>query len=623
MRAKKPAALLGGLVMAVGALGLAAPAAVAQADVDLTPDPFWAGTPNYTEQTLAMGGDGVFPNYRIPALAVTNRGTLLTSYDGRPTGIDAPGPNSILQRRSEDMGRTWQPTTAVHAGKTTAPVEGYSDPSYVIDRTTGEIFNFHVYSMDAGFIASQPGVDLQDRKVLHAEVSSSRDDGKTWTHRIITPDITPDLTVRSRFAASGQGIQLTQGPHAGRLLQQFTIRIASGDMQAVTIYSDDHGKTWQSGKPVGTRMDENKVVELSDGRVMLNSRDSGGSGYRKVAISEDGGVTYGEVRLERALPDPVNNGSIIRAFPNAAPGSPEAKVLLFSNAASKTSRAHGTVRASCDDGTTWPIAREFRAGAMAYSTLAVLPDGRIGLAYEPGHNGIIFAKFNLSWLRGMCTGIAPAGELTIERGGSATTSLRLTNQLGPVQKIHSVQIDAPAGWQTAVASVGQLQPGASVQTRVAVQVPAETKGGTYRLPVVVTDAQGRRATGTLVVKVPRLPSEIPGRIEVSGGTLTNPRASYRVGDRLSFSYTVKNVSDQTTTVSPTGNLRGLDPAVDAKNCRYRSLAAGAQYTCTSAYHLITQADLDAGSFTPATTWNSTSGEDLTTVELRGQTVTFG
>ncbi|MEL4506122.1 exo-alpha-sialidase [Luteococcus sp. H138] len=622
MRAMKPAALLGSLALMAGA-ALASAGAPAQASTDRFVDPFWAGQPSYTEQTLAMGGDGVFPNYRIPALAVAPGGDLLSSYDGRPTGIDAPGPNSILQRRSTDGGRTWQPQTAIHSGQASAPISGFSDPSYVVDRTTGTIFNFHVRSADVGLVGSHPGVDPDDRGVLHAEVSASSDEGRTWQHRTITADITPDLTVRSRFAASGQGIQLRHGQYAGRLLQQFTIVTASGDFQAVTIFSDDHGQTWQSGKPVGSRMDENKVVELSDGRVMLNSRDSGRSGYRKVAISTDGGASYGPVSLDEELPDPANNGSIIRAFPDAPAGSREAKVLLFSNAASQKDRAHGTVRASCDDGASWPIAREFRAGAMAYSTLATLPDGRIGMAYEPGHNGIIFAKFNLAWLRGMCTGITPAGELTIERGQSASSTLRLTNQLGPVQTIHSVRIDAPAGWQSAVETVGTLKPGASAELRFAIQVPAETKGGSYRLPVVVTDASGRRATGTIVVNVPRLPSEIPGRIEVTGSTVANPQASYRVGDRLSFSYTVKNVSDATTTVSPTGNLRGLDPAVDAKNCRWRGLAAGAQYTCSSAYHVVTQEDLDRGSFTPITTWTSVSGGDTTVVEHRAQAVPLG
>lgn len=354
--------------------------------------------PFYSERKLAIGGDGVFPYYRIPALAVTNAGTVLASYDGRPSVQDAPEVNAIVQRRSNDSGATWAPQEMVHAGKSSHPIEGYSDPSYVIDRETGSIFNFHVQSFDAGFVTSVPGFDPQDRNVLHAEVSRSDDDGHTWVHRTITPEITPDPSIKSRFAASGQGIQLRYGPHAGRLLQQFVIINSADEFQAVSVFSDDHGVTWRSGTPVGTGMDENKTVELSDGRVMLNSRDSGRSGYRKVAYSTDGGITYGEVTLDRQLPDPANNASIIRAFPEAPQGSTAAKVLLFSNASSQEDRINGIIRASYDDGETWPVQRIFTQGEMAYSTLATLPDGRIGLLYEPGHNGVTFASFNMAWL---------------------------------------------------------------------------------------------------------------------------------------------------------------------------------------------------------------------------------
>ncbi|WP_163542116.1 sialidase family protein [Occultella kanbiaonis] len=352
---------------------------------------------SFHEQDLAVNGRDGFPDYRIPALTVTNAGTVLASYDGRPTGLDSPGPNSILQRRSDDCGRTWQPQTVIHAGRPTRPISGYSDPSYVVDRETGAIFNFHVHSWDRGFFDSRAGVDPLDPEVQHAEVSTSTDDGRTWSHRTITADITPEDSWRSRFAASGQGIQLRYGPDAGRLIQQFTIINGAGDLQAVSVYSDDHGATWRAGEPVGTGMDENKTVELSDGRVLLNSRDSRSQGYRKVAISDDGGVTYGAVTVDTQLPDPSNNASIIRAYPEAPQGSDRARVLLFANAASRTERTEGTIRMSRDDGRTWPVAKVFRTGSTSYSTLATLPDGSVGLLYEPG-TGIRFAKFGLPWL---------------------------------------------------------------------------------------------------------------------------------------------------------------------------------------------------------------------------------
>ncbi|MFE7504693.1 exo-alpha-sialidase [Promicromonospora sp. NPDC057488] len=511
---------LGATVALVPAATAVAHHAAPAPDFDAAPATGGAGS--YTEQQLATNGIGGFPNYRIPALAVTNSGTVLASYDGRPTGADSPGPNSILQRRSTDDGATWGPQTVVAAGRTPAPVEGYSDPSYVVDRETGAVLSFHVKSYDRGFGNSQPGVDPTDRNVIHANVSTSTDDGVTWSHRTITADITADLGWRSRFAASGQGIQLKYGPHAGRLLQQYTITNASGAYQAVSVYSDDHGATWQAGTPVGTGMDENKTVELSDGRVMLNSRDSARSGYRKVAYSTDGGVTYGAVTVDSELPDPTNNASIVRAYPNAAQGSAQAKVLLFSNAGSTSSRSNGVIRISYDDGATWPTSRTFQPAGMAYSTLATLPDGNVGLLYEPegGNGGIRFASFDLDWLLS---------------GTSATA----------------------------------------------------------------------------------------GTIEVVGGVLTNPKpAGYAVGDVLRFSYTVHNRSGAATTVVPTGNLDSLNPSQSAQNCRYLNLPAQRSYTCAFASHTVTAADVAARSFTPSTTWTSSSGGTSTVVDRVGPAVTW-
>ncbi len=240
-----------------------------------------------------------------------------------------PQENSIVQRISKDGGKSFEPYKTVLQGRPGVQKYGYSDPSYVVDEQTGEIFLFSVKSYDRGWSGSQPGVDPDDRNVLQAQVTSSKDNGLTWgPSRIITADITNDRAHwSSRFAASGHGIQLKYGKYAGRLIQQYTIN-NQGKHQAVSVYSDDHGKTWKAGKPVGSRMDENKTVELSDGRVMLNSRPWGAK-YRKVAFSKDGGETYGTVYSATNLPDPANNAQITRAFPDAPMGSPAAKVMLY------------------------------------------------------------------------------------------------------------------------------------------------------------------------------------------------------------------------------------------------------------------------------------------------------
>src|SRR5699024_3966854 len=204
----------------------------------------------YAETKLATNGEGPYPYYRIPALTVTNGGDVLASFDGRPDGGDSPSPNSILQRRSADNGQTCGGITMIAERHGGANKEGYSDPSYIVDRATGDIFNFHVYSMDVGFHGSQCGTDEGDRNVIQADVARSADGGQTWSERTITAQITDQADWCSRFTSSGQGIQLKYGEYAGRLVQQFLIK-TDGQYQAVSIYSDDHGVTWHAGEPVG------------------------------------------------------------------------------------------------------------------------------------------------------------------------------------------------------------------------------------------------------------------------------------------------------------------------------------------------------------------------------------
>ena len=357
-----------------------------------------------------LAGNTANDNYRIPAITTAPNGDLLVSYDERPKdngngGSDAPNPNHIVQRRSTDGGKTWSAPTYIHQGTETGKKVGYSDPSYVVDHQTGTIFNFHVKSYDQGWSGSKAGTDPENRSIIQAEVSTSTDNGWTWTHRTITADITKDNPWTARFAASGQGIQIQHGAHAGRLVQQYTIRTADGTVQAVSVYSDDHGKTWQAGTPTGTGMDENKVVELSDGSLMLNSRASDGSGFRKVARSTDGGQTWSEPASDKNLPDSVDNAQIIRTFPNAAPSDPRAKVLLLSHSPNPKpwSRDRGTISMSCDDGASWKTSKVFNENFVGYTTIAVQSDGSIGLLSEDGnYGGIWYRNFTMNWLGEQC-----------------------------------------------------------------------------------------------------------------------------------------------------------------------------------------------------------------------------
>jgi sialidase-1 len=163
-------------------------------------------------------------------------------------------------------------------------------------------------------------------------------------------------------------------PPRGKASSSNTVPSSDGSVsqQAYSVYSDNGGQDWQMGTPVGQGMDENKVVELSNGDIMLNSRPSDNSGYRKVAISTDGGEAYSDPFVETQLPDAEKNGAIARMYPDAPEGSPEAAILLFTNADSQMARVRGTIGYSCDDGTTWSAGRVFQANATSYSTVTAL-----------------------------------------------------------------------------------------------------------------------------------------------------------------------------------------------------------------------------------------------------------
>ena len=563
----------------------------------------------FTSENLAADRTSAGYFYRIPALTNVGDGVVLAAWDARPgSAADAPNPNSIMQRRSTDGGRTWGPSTIVAAGRTTAPVLGYSDPSYVTDRETGRIFLFFVRSQDQGFQGSAWGNDDTDRQVIGAAVQHSDDGGLTWSEpRLITSVVKPSTgtptspapgDVRGTFATSGEGIQLRTGPHAGRLVQQFagTVQQANGTtaLQAYSVYSDDHGATWQRGAFVGTAMDENKVVELSDGRLLLNSRDSANGRFRKVAISTDGGATWGPVTQDLELPDPTNNASIIRLHPDAPQGSAEARMLLFVNAnnGQNGDRVNGSVRLSCDDGETWPGLRTLEPGAFAYASATVLDDGRVGVLWERNYtNDIRFSTFDTAWLDALCAPLS-APQTAIAPGATAEVPITVTNQEA-LPLSGTVRLDVPAGWTATTARVEGLAPGASTTVRLSVTAAASVNG-IQRVRAVLEGSDGRDSQTTVALGS----LAIGATMAITSTTPPRDLAAdpFDAGDELSFSVRITSTTDAVTTVLPGTSTftTGFAPTA----CRWRSLPARGAYTCSTPRLVLTQEDIDRGWVAP-------------------------
>jgi sialidase-1 len=164
------------------------------------------------------------------------------------------------------------------------------------------------------------------------------------------------------------------------------------------VFSDDHGKTWKlGGSTPQHQVNECEVVELVSGQLMLNMRNYDQSRKtRQIAFSKDDGISWFDQRSDATLIEPVCQASIHRY---SWPGTELKNVILFSNPAG-TRRMNMTVRASFDDGKTWPVRRSLYPGPSAYSDLAVLADGSAACLFECGKNNpyeqIVLAHFRLT-----------------------------------------------------------------------------------------------------------------------------------------------------------------------------------------------------------------------------------
>jgi sialidase-1 len=333
---------------------------------------------------FTSGKEG-YHTFRIPALITTKKGTLLAFCEGRKTGRGDHGNLDMVLKRSRDNGKTWGPIELVHEEGGDEKIT-IGNPCPVVDHSTGDIWLPFCRDNDDVFM-------------MH-----SHDDGKSWSK---PANITKSVK-RPEWGwyatGPGVGIQLTRGKYKGRLVIPCDHRVGEGrdkwntQGHSHTIYSDDHGKTWQLGKATGQSMNECQVAELSDGRLMLNMRSYRGKKQRAVSISEDGGVTWTKPKDNPTLVESVCQASLLRY--SFADGKKTRSRLLFTNPATPSGRHHMTVRLSEDEGQTWPVSRLIYAGSAAYSCLTVLPNGEVGLIFErDNYSKLSFLRFSIDDLK--------------------------------------------------------------------------------------------------------------------------------------------------------------------------------------------------------------------------------
>ena len=223
----------------------------------------------------------------------------------------------------------------------------------------------------------------------------SEDDGRTWSKPInITREVKkPEWCFV--LASPGRGITMNDGTLV--MPSQFQDSLANKRMPYSTIiYSKDQGQTWKIGTGARSNTTECRIVELTDGSLMLNMRDNRG-GSRAICTTRDMGQTWIEHPSSRkALPEPVCNACLISVKANQSVAGKD--MLIFCNPDSTHGRHHMSLKVSFDNGMSWPPQYHMLldAGNLAgYSSITLIDKETLGVLYEGSRANLTFQRIRI------------------------------------------------------------------------------------------------------------------------------------------------------------------------------------------------------------------------------------
>lgn len=339
-------------------------------------------------------GEGVY--YRLPSILVTREGTVLAACQERKRSRGDWAESALVLKRSTDGGKTWGPEQTLYDRP------GYSvfNGNLVEDRQTGQIL--------ASCIAfpTKEGADWFLKTWIPAdggfELLRSRDDGQNWSppeHHVPSPNA--EGWHGGAAYNNNHGVQLTRGPHAGRLVlgaRVFKKGVYEGRAKGGVIYSDDQGKTWHVGgvgfPSDGSLNGEVALCETSTGEVYVNYRNTDRQAnppFRLYSRSRDGGASFYEEGAEEDLPAHGCNAGLV----SFTAGGEEEPSLMLLTYPLEPSRRKLTCYVSSDNGQSW-LGTKVITGGGGYSDVAVLPDWTILVLYEQSRTaGLHLARLSL------------------------------------------------------------------------------------------------------------------------------------------------------------------------------------------------------------------------------------
>jgi sialidase-1 len=373
-----------------------------------------------TTRVFALTPDNK-PNYRIPSILQAPNGDILIFAEKRNDGPGDIGNHDIVLKRSRDLGKSWSAEQVIFDDEKRVCTD------ITVGRTGDKLWLFFLRDKKkyAHFTSIDSGATWQGPVMIHEQVTRPEWDKLRGMadEEVVNPKGRMAQWEKDWFQRYGVGpgnalIQLSSGAKAGRILVPARHREDAGKGRlrsfAHCFFSDDQGATWKLGGTIGQNTSECQFVELANGNVMVISRnesaeDSPDNLRHLVALSKDGGETWGPLRRAEELITPRCHGSVERLSLEPRDGKNR---LLFSSPASPFrqkehpyGRYNLTVRLSYDEGVTWTAGKTIWPHPGSYSDMVVLNDGTVAYVYERGAKGtthywdeLHFARLNLEWL---------------------------------------------------------------------------------------------------------------------------------------------------------------------------------------------------------------------------------
>lgn len=328
---------------------------------------------------VAVFTNGGTDYYRIPAL-VAGTTAVLAAIEHRYGDADDHGHLEVEVKRSTDNGATWSSAVVLGEDGTNC----VQNPLFIRNAVTGRIHLIYA-RMDEAATEATVRAGTYAQTIFHRYTD---DEGANWSAAVdITSQVKTDVSWKAFYPGPGTGVYHSG---SGRVMGPVWIGTTSSSQidQFVTIYSDDDGDTWEVSELHGLPGSNETTFAVSDsGDIIAISRNQSQhfTNYGMRNVSTDAGLTF--------TANGPNDNLFGFATESALLALDDGRMVHSRIAA--TSRVNLSVFLSADDGVTWPNKSRVITGASAYSSMAILPNGKVGILYEKSTNSTIsFATFD-------------------------------------------------------------------------------------------------------------------------------------------------------------------------------------------------------------------------------------